>query len=191
MIVRKIILRVIGGKLRGRKLSSLRGAAIRPTADRHREAIFNILAGRIQDAVVLDLFAGTGALGIEALSRGARYAVFIDHHKDAISAIARNLKLCRFEDRSKIIQWDIAKNLNCIRMTDQKFDLIFMDPPYQKNLVGPALSHLQHVQAAAGDARIVVEHSPFETISPDFGAYEILDQRKYGKTLVSFLANVI
>jgi len=184
-------LRVIGGKLRGRKLSSLRGAAIRPTADRHREAIFNILVGRIQGAVVLDLFAGTGALGIEALSRGAKFAVFIDHHKDAISVIARNLKLCLFEDRSKIIKWDIAKNLNCICMTDQKFDLIFMDPPYKKNLVGAALLHLQHAQALAGGARIVVEHSPYETITPDFCAYEILDQRKYGKTLVSFLANVV
>ena len=191
MIVRKIILRVIGGKLRGRKLCSLRGAEIRPTADRHREAIFNILAGRNQDAVVLDLYAGTGALGIEALSRGAKYAVFIDHQKDAISIIARNLKLCRFEDRSKIIQWDIAKNLNCIRAGDQKFDLIFMDPPCQKNLVGPALLHLQQVKALAGDARIVVEHSPDETIPPDFYTFEILDQRKYGKTLVSFLANVI
>jgi 16S rRNA (guanine966-N2)-methyltransferase len=191
LILRKIILRVIGGKQRGRKLSSLRGAAIRPTADRHREAIFNILVGRIQDAIVLDLFAGTGALGIEALSRGASYCVFIDHYKDAISVIARNLKLCRFEDRSKIIQWDIAKNLNCIRTADQKFDLIFMDPPYQKNLVGPALLHLQHVQALAGDARIVVEHSPFETIPSDLCPFEILDQRKYGKTLVSFLANVI
>lgn len=191
MIVRKSILRVIGGKLRGRKLSSLRGTATRPTADRHREAIFNILAGRIQGAVVLDLFAGTGALGIEALSRGASYAVFIDHHKDAISVIARNLKLCLLDERSKIIQWDIARNLNCIRMNDQKFDLIFMDPPYQKNLVGPALLHLQQVQALAAGARIVVEHSPFETITSDLCACEILDQRKYGKTLVSFLASVI
>ena len=149
------------------------------------------MVGRIQDAIVLDLFAGTGALGIEALSRGASYCVFIDHYKDAISVIARNLKLCRFEDRSKIIQWDIAKNLNCIRTADQKFDLIFMDPPYQKNLVGPTLQHLQHAQAMAGDARIVVEHSPFETIPSDLCPFEILDQRKYGKTLVSFLANVI
>ena len=191
MIVGKIILRVIGGKLRGKKLSSLRGTAIRPTADRHREAIFNILVGRIKDAIVLDLFAGTGALGIEALSRGAKYAVFIDHHKDAISVIARNLKLCLFEDRSKIIQWDIAKNLNCIRMTDRKFDLIFMDPPYKKSLVGPTLLHLQHVQAMTGGALIVVEHSPLEKITPDSRDFKTLDQRKYGKTLVSFLANVI
>ena len=116
-------MRVIGGNLRGRKLSAVPGGFIRPTADRIREAIFNILAGGVRDAFVLDLFAGTGSLGIEALSRGAKFSVFIDSNPAALSVIHSNLKKCEIEDRAKVFKWDIVKNLNCIRLPNQTFEL--------------------------------------------------------------------
>ena len=105
-------LRVISGRLKGKKLYSVHGSATRPTADRLRESIFNILSTRVFKAVVLDLFAGTGALGIEALSRGAVSAVFVDNSRKAVSIIRRNITSCAFDQRANIIKWDIKKNLN-------------------------------------------------------------------------------
>jgi len=108
-------LRIIGGNLKGRKLHKFRGADIRPTADRLRESIFDILGNRVQNKRVLDLFAGTGALGLEALSRGAETAVFIDNRSVALALIRRNISTCQMENRSETIKWDITKNLNCLK----------------------------------------------------------------------------
>lgn len=184
-------MRIIGGSLRGKKLQSVRGAAVRPTADRLRESIFSILFSRVRDAVVLDLFAGTGALGLESISRGAEFAVFIDHSRDAVSAIARNTKSCNLELQTKIIRWNIAANLNCIRSHRPAFDLVFMDPPYNRNLVRPALFNLQRSDCLEKGAVVVVEHAAAEPIPEDLPALKIDDQRKYGKTLVSFLGYVL
>ncbi len=180
-------MRVIGGKLRGRKLSTVHGGGIRPTADRLREAIFNILAGRVRDSLVLDLFAGTGSLGIEALSRGALFSVFIDNNQAALAVIHSNLKKCEIEDRAKVLKWNIVKNLNCIRLPDQTFDLIFLDPPYDRGFIRSALLHIQHQRLFTGETCVIVEHSPAESIPADISVYDIADQRRYGKTLVSFL----
>jgi 16S rRNA (guanine966-N2)-methyltransferase len=117
--------------------------AIRPTADRVREALFSILATRPVDAAVLDLFAGTGALGLEALSRGAARAVFVDQAPAAIQAIRKNIQLCRAEAKAQVIQWNILNNLNCLRGESGRFDLIFIDPPYNRGLIPPALAHLE------------------------------------------------
>ena len=135
-------LRIIGGELKGKKLYTIPGTLIRPTADRLRESIFNILSYLVKEAVVLDLFAGTGALGIEALSRGADSAVFIDNNKKALSVIERNIQSCAVDNRSQIIRWDIVKNLNCINSVDSKFNLVFMDPPYNKGMIKPTLNNL-------------------------------------------------
>lgn len=180
-------LRIIGGELRGKKLNSIRGTAIRPTADRLREAMFNILSFALKDAVVLDLFAGTGALGIEALSRGAKSAVFVDNNMEAVSVIERNIRSCGFDDRTNIIRWDIKKNLNCLKDKEPVFDLVFVDPPYQQRVVIPALFNLHRSKSLLKGARIVVEHSHMEEVPKGFTAFETIDQRRYGKTLVSFL----
>ena len=184
-------LRIIGGDLKGKKLHSLSGTTIRPTADRMREAIFNILSFRVQKAIVLDLFAGTGALGIEALSRGAESAVFIDTNKKVLSLIERNIRSCKLGDRAKIIKWNINKNLNCIKSADPPFDLVFIDPPYNKHFIKPSLSYLYRSTVLAKDAFIIVEHDPAEQVPEDNPAFKIADQRKYGKTLVSFLNYVV
>ncbi|MDM8541713.1 16S rRNA (guanine(966)-N(2))-methyltransferase RsmD [Desulfococcaceae bacterium HSG9] len=180
-------MRIIGGQFKGKKFYTFRGKNIRPTSDRLRESVFNILRNRIRNAIVLDLFAGTGALGIEALSRGARSAVFIDNSKQANLLIQRNIMACGLDNISVIRYWNIKKNLNCIRSSEPHFDLVFMDPPYTQCLVKPALYHLQRTQALAQNACIVVEHSLNECI-PDMQPYFTrTDQRKYGKTIVSFL----
>ena len=180
-------MRIIGGQFKGKKLHTFQGNDIRPTSDRLRESVFNILRNRVRNAIVLDLFAGTGALGIEALSRGAESAVFIDNYKRAIFLIQRNILACGLDNISITHCWNIKKNLNCIRSSDPVFDLIFMDPPYTKHLVKPTLDHLKHTRALAQNACIVVEHSLKEGI-PDFRPdFTCTDQRKYGKTFISFL----
>ncbi|WP_373498182.1 16S rRNA (guanine(966)-N(2))-methyltransferase RsmD [Desulfococcus sp.] len=184
-------MRVIGGRLRGRKLIPIRGSDIRPTADRVREAVFNIIASDIRDARVLDLFAGTGAMGIEALSRGARSAVFIDGRKASLAVVRKNIDLLGIGDRSRVILWDAARNLNCLRAETPDIHLVFMDPPYQKSLVGPALLHLADCGALLPGALIVVEHAVSEPLPEEMAAYALADQRKYGKTFVSLLNYVM
>ncbi len=184
-------LRVISGRLKGKKLHSVRGLTIRPTADRLRESIFNILSYRVLNAMVLDLFAGTGALGMEALSRGAESAVFVDNNPGALSVIQRNIKSCSFDKQAHIIKWDIKKNLNCLKSEGTAFDLVFMDPPYNQGMVKPALFNLEQTRSLEKGARIVVEHSPLEPIPDHVFMFEIADQRRYGKTLVSFLTYVV
>ncbi|MGE0085349.1 MAG: 16S rRNA (guanine(966)-N(2))-methyltransferase RsmD [Desulfococcaceae bacterium] len=178
-------MRIIAGEFRGRKLLSVRGMKTRPTSDRIRENIFNILSDAVQDAVVLDLFAGTGAMGIEALSRGARYALFIEQNRDALAAVSQNIRNCSLENRARIMRWDIVKNLSCIRNLPNPFTLVFMDPPYDKNMVKPALQNLIQSGSLSAGAVIVAEHSVTETVHTQ--ELEITDQRKYGKTAVSFL----
>jgi len=184
-------LRVISGSLRGKKLHAVRGMKVRPTADRLRESIFNIISSRVHEAVVLDLFAGTGALGIEAISRGAESAVFIDNNQGALAVIARNIKSCAYGMRTKVINWDISQNLNCIKSSLPAFNLIFMDPPYRRDIIKPALLNLFHSSSLAKGAYVVIEHADAEPIPADLDAYKIDDQRKYGKTVVSFLNYVI
>jgi 16S rRNA (guanine966-N2)-methyltransferase len=179
--------RIIGGSLRGRRLFSPKDRSVRPTSDRLRETIFNILADEVQDAAVLDLFAGTGALGIEALSRGASSAWFVDHSRGALALLRKNLEACRLEDISRTICWDIRRNLACLRGANPAFSVVFIDPPYAKDLTRPALEHLHHSRSAAAGACIVAEHSTAESIRLDAGVFSLEDQRHQGNTLVSFI----
>ena len=135
-------LRIIAGDLKGRKLRTVRGTKTRPTANRTREAIFNILASQIPGSRVLDLFAGTGAFGIEALSRKADKAVFIDNDDEPIAALRANVKSLGLERQTIIIRWDLTKNLNCLKSSTESFDLVFMDPPYRKRMIEPTLQNL-------------------------------------------------
>lgn len=185
------MLRIIAGELRGRKLRTAAGLATRPTADRTREAIFNILGPGVRGAHVLDLFAGTGAFGIEALSRGAASALFIEMGREALAVLAGNIQACGLAERAAVIRWDAARNLDCLRSREPEFRLAFLDPPYRQGLVAPTLAHLHAVRCLAPGARLVVEHGAADPL-PELGeAYLLQDQRRYGKTLVSFLSYVI
>lgn len=163
------------------------GMATRPTADRIKESMFNILAGSIQNKRVLDLFAGTGALGIEAMSRGAVSAAFVEQAKAALSAIRRNIRNLGLESQTRVIHWNILENLNCLISEQQAFDLVFIDPPYETNAVAPALAALVSCGALAHGACVVIEHSAREPIVHSMDALALVDQRRFGKTLVSFM----
>ena len=180
-------IRIIGGELKGRKLVTVAGQETRPTSDRVRESIFNILGDSVRNASVLDLYAGTGAMGIEALSRGAKRVVFAEVHKTALSALAKNIKKCSLENTTRTINWNIQNNLNILRLHKPAVDLVFMDPPYNKNMIQPTLSHLAQSRCLANGARLAIEHSPREPFSENQPEFKISDRRRYGKTLVSFL----
>jgi len=184
-------LRIISGKRRGKKLYAFDGSNIRPTGDRMREAIFNILSSLVVEAFVLDLFAGTGALGLEALSRGAKSALFIDNHPDAVLLLKKNIHACGMDQESRVVKWNISRDLNCLIGTQPGFNLVFLDPPYDRNLVKPALDHLHKTHAVQSGAHIVIEHSLDELLPPDFDGFSMEDQRKYGKSLVSFFRYVV
>ena len=184
-------LRIIAGDLKGRKLRAVHGTKTRPTANRTREAIFNIIASQIPGSQVLDLYAGTGAFGIEALSRKADAAVFIDNDKDCIAVLQANIKTLSLQNQTRIIRWDLIKNLDCLESVSPTYDLVFIDPPYLKNMIEPTLQNLHLSRSLVSGARIIVEHSLREPVLTQQLPFEIADQRKYGKTLVTFLDYVV
>ncbi len=180
-------MRITAGIHKGRKLASLPGITTRPTSGKVREAIFNICRPVIADANVLDLFAGTGALGLEALSRGAAKAVFIDSDRRGIEMIRKNIAACRETDRTTVIRADITANLNMLPAVGIHFDVVFMDPPYYRNAVHQALDKLVATATLTRGACVIVEHDPHENIPETIVGMKIIDRRKYGKTLVTFL----
>ena len=179
-------MRIISGQHKGRRLQSISGADVRPTADHVREALFNILSQNVSGSCVLDLFAGTGALGIEALSRGAQYAVFIDKASRPLAALRKNLQNFGLLTQSQVIRWNISKNLNCLKPFRNQFDLVFMDPPYQKGLVPVALSNLMRIQCLAPGATIVAEHERQSDITSPDASISVTNQRRYGQTGLTF-----
>jgi len=183
--------RVTGGALKGRKLHPLRGMTIRPTSDYLKESIFSILAGTVEDAAVLDLFAGTGSLGIEALSRGAARAVFVDNAPQAIRTVIQNVQTCSIEKQSIILKRNVLRGLSFLMSIGCLFDLVFIDPPYDKGCVTKTLQLLGHSRSTSDEASIVVEHSKREILPEKVDCFTLSDQRHYGKTLVSFYNTVL
>ncbi len=180
-------LRIIGGSLRGRKLSVARGAVTRPTANRSREAIFNILYTRVRGSAALDLFAGSGAMGIEALSRGAEHAVFLDNNRAVCATLRKNIISCGVESESTVVQCDALKKLDFIKRIRPCFNIVFIDPPYHGELIQPALENLVRWELLEKKSDIIVEHSVSEAIPKGMASFIIADQRKYGKSRVTFL----
>ncbi len=184
-------LRVIAGEFKGRRLRTLAGLRTRPTAERTREAIFNILGPTVRRAHLLDLFAGTGAYGIEGLSRGAASAVFVEVDRAACGVLTANLQTCGLTGRARVLRWDAARNLDCLRHHAARFQLVFMDPPYGRGLLAPALAHLVRSGCVADGARLVVEHDAADPLPEPAAPYLLQDRRRYGRTLVSFLTFVL
>jgi 16S rRNA (guanine966-N2)-methyltransferase len=179
-------LRIIAGQCKGRKLISLPGMHTRPTSGRVRESIFSILSSEVPNRHVLDLFAGTGAMGLEALSRGAASACFTDNTQKNLSVIRENIRRCRQEKHCRLFCRDILKNLYFLQAQKERFDLVFIDPPYQQQMAAKVLENLMHSHALAPDAKIVLEHSRTEKIPENIPDLEMKDQRRYGKSFVSF-----
>lgn len=178
-------MRVISGNLKGRKLFTLKGLDLRPTSDRVKEAIFDILQDCFQGQDVLDLFAGTGALGIEALSRGAKRAVFVEENARSRVILKRNLETCRLKEQVEVLARGVQGGIKVLEMRGEAFDLVFLDPPYGKGLAYDTLRVLARGAILTPEALIVAEHSPSESLD-SIPSLERIDQRRYGRTLVSF-----
>jgi 16S rRNA (guanine966-N2)-methyltransferase len=183
--------RIISGHLRGRRLAAVPGLATRPTTDRTREALFNILGPSVANRQVLDLFSGTGALAIEALSRGAQSALLVDNSQKALATIRKNITNCGLAGIASVRCFDLRRRLTLFATYPNCFDLIFMDPPYGRHLVDSTLKRLHDSGALAEKALIVAEHHVDDPLTSGGKRFSLEDQRQYGKTLVSFLTYML
>jgi 16S rRNA (guanine966-N2)-methyltransferase len=178
-------LRVIAGTARGRRLQSVPGDSTRPITDRTKESLFNILGGDIQGATFLDLFAGTGSVGIEALSRGAAFARFLDKNQNAIHTIRSNLQQTRTNERADVIRMDSFQYLN--NVPDKAFDYVYIAPPQYKELWKRAVIDLDNNPSwLSPDAWVVVQIHPIEYATTNLKNLTEFDLRRYGSTMLVF-----
>ena len=182
-------MRITGGMIKGRRLTEIKGRAIRPTSDRVRSSIFNILGHDLTGLSILDLFAGTGSLGIECLSRGATRGVFIDKSSGALALIKKNITLCGFEAFSALIREELPMGLTHIKTRGyDTFDLVFMDPPYESGYIEPTLHMLVKRRLVSHSSKIVVESSTNagDLMPPGVPNLHLDKTRSYGSTVISF-----
>lgn len=178
-------LRVIAGKVKGRKLFSVPGDSTRPITDRTKESLFNIIGGDIQDAKILDLFAGTGSVGIEALSRGAKFSRFLDINRQAIETIQRNLEVTGFSKNAEIIRTNAIEYIS--RKPDARFEYVYVAPPQYKNIWENTLLILDRQSDwLTDDGWVIAQIHPIEYKSLDLRCLIEFDQRRYGSTLLVF-----
>ena len=180
-------MRIISGTSRGRRLVTPKSQAIRPTSDRVKESIFNILGDEVEGKVVLDLFAGTGNLGIEALSRGARKALFVEKGRQALRLIQKNLSQFGMKGRSEILPKDVSRAIGILKQRGESFDLILMDPPYEKGLIQKTLLKLYLHRIYHEESILVIEHDRREPIPERVEGWILTRQRGIGDTVISFL----
>jgi 16S rRNA (guanine966-N2)-methyltransferase len=175
-------MRIVAGELKGRRLQAPRGMETRPTSDKVREAIFSILAGTFVGEPVLDLFAGTGALGIEALSRGAARAVFVERGAHACRCIRQNLESLHVDDRGKLLCMPAERALTLL---DEPFGLILLDPPYAYPDVHRIMVTVSGAPVVGCDTMVVFEHSPRVSLAARYGNLAVWRHKVYGDTAVS------
>lgn len=182
-------MRIIAGEFRGRRLAAVKGA-MRPTSDRVREAIFSILGEQVTEARVLDLFAGTGALALEALSRGAATAVLVEEAPAAWAVIRRNVTHLGVQERVRLLPLPVAGAIKKLATAGERFDLIFLDPPYGRGLAAATLAQLGEGHILAAEATVVAEMSRRELPPPTAGVLSLMEMRDYGDTRVAFYARM-
>jgi len=185
-------MRVTGGMVKGHRLIQVKGPRIRPTADMVRNSIFNILGQKLTGLAVLDLFAGTGSLGIECLSRGAKGAVFMDNSRQAVAIIKKNLTICGLEELSMVIREELPKGLTKIRNIGYgQFDLVFIDPPYGKGYIEPTINKLVESNLLTQDATVVVESSTSanDPLPCNIPHLRLQHTRSYGSTVIGFYSS--
>lgn len=179
-------MRVIAGSARGRRLKSVPGTNTRPTTDRVKENLFNILGSAVNNAAFLDLFAGNGGVGIEALSRGARSAVFIDKSRTCTKMIRTNLEIVGFLDRAQVYTNDVLQALGILGRKGQQFDLIFLDPPYQSGLVDKALVQISSSNLLTPGGLVIAEYGKKEEIIQFALNLSRVREQQYGDTVLGF-----
>jgi 16S rRNA (guanine966-N2)-methyltransferase len=175
-------MRIITGIYRGRRLASPRDLSVRPTSDRVKEAIFSMIEGDIPEAVVLDLFAGTGSLGLEALSRGAKHCYFIDNDRESVRLIKTNIAHCKAEDESTIMVGDFNYAITKVK---EPVGLAFLDPPYETKLLDQALLKISEEGFMVPGGLVVTEHGPKKVMPDNIGKLEKIKEKKYGQVFVT------
>ena len=183
-------MRVIAGKFRSRQLKSLKGMALRPTSDRLRETLFNVIADRVEGSRFLDVFAGTGAVGIEALSRGAREAVFIENHAPAVALIEKNLDSLGLRAEARVLAVDAARGLQRLAAeaaAKRNYDIAFLDPPYAAvEDYRRVLSFLGTSRLLAEDSLVIAEHQPKLELPETAGNLDRVRMLRQGDAALSF-----
>jgi len=170
-------MRIIAGDFKGRKLTAPLDRKVRPTTDKVKEAIFSIVMPYIEDAIVFDLFAGTGNLGLEALSRGAAHCFFCDAGKDSLSLIKQNIKLCNAELKSTVIPGDFR---NALLKINKKADIILLDPPYKSGYLPECLDLIQKIEKLNSGGIIVAEFGDDTQLEDHYGLLCKIKQKQYG-----------
>ncbi len=180
-------MRVIGGSAKGIKLYSPEGMNVRPTSDRVKEALFNIIAPHIENALFVDVFAGTGNVGIEALSRGAKLCVFIEKMPHCVKIITENLKKTGLDHKASIYKGDVFLALNRLKKDFNRMDYYFLDPPYGSHLIPKVLEYINRREMLNNKGGIIIEHLQKNEIKVD-DSWRIESCRNYGDTSLSFLS---
>ena len=181
-------MRIISGKARGTKLYTLEGENTRPTLDRVKESVFNIVQNKIEGAKVLDLFAGSGAIGLELLSRGAEKAVLCDKSKEAINVIKKNIEKTHMEKITEIFNIDFESCLD--KLKKEKFDIIYLDPPYATEYILKSLKKIIEAKIVDEESLIIIETDDEQRILREIENIDvkIVDKRKYGRATIIFLS---
>ncbi len=180
-------MRIIAGIARGRRIDTPPGRNTRPTLDRVKEGMFGMIQFDIENRTVLDLFAGSGNLGLEALSRGAEREVFCDYSKETAAVIARNVKNLGFYDKARIYCCNSADALVRLAMAGEKFSLVFLDPPYASGLLEGTIAHMKELKLLAPGCIIVAEHAFSTVVELDTATFAVRPPRKYGDVAVSII----
>ena len=175
-------MRIITGKFKGRILNAPKNNSVRPTSDKVKEAVFSMIREQIEGSVIIDLFSGTGSLGLEGLSGGAKKCYFCDNSKESLDLIKSNIDLCGVTGSSTLIYGSYRKALARIK---EKADVIFLDPPYEKKLVTPCLELIKEFNALNRDGVIVCEHMASEALPDELSGFCKVNEKKYGTILVS------
>ena len=181
-------MRIIGGLLKRRKLYFPKTRATRPVTDRAKETIFNVLGTVCEEALVLDLFAGSGSLGIEALSRGANHVDFVDSEKPAYSCIHRNLEALGLAGQGRIMTIPVLEAIKSLEKQGKTFNLIFLDPPHNKGLIKKVLRQIDHSDIVTTSGIIIVGRSNHESLPPNLNTLYLQREIKIGQAFVCLLA---
>jgi 16S rRNA (guanine966-N2)-methyltransferase len=179
--------RIIAGAHKGRRLVTPKGAATRPTADQVRIALMDTLMPWLPGARVLDLFAGAGGVGLEALSRGAAHATFVERDARAVAALRANVTTLGVEAAARVVRDDALHALHALARDGERFDVVFLDPPYEAGADEPVLAALGTGALTAPDARVIVQHLTKRPPPPAVGVLAAFRTRRFGETTLTFL----
>lgn len=179
-------MRIIAGDAKNKKIKSRRGMNTRPTLGSVKESLFSIIASYVPDSRFLDLFSGTGNIALEALSRGSKKAVMIEQDQEALKIIIENINSLGYEDRCRAYKNDVVRAVEILGRKDEKFDIIFMDPPYKQELCSKVMKAIEKAGVLAENGLIICEHHIFEELADEMGSFKKADYRKYGKKAMTF-----